>query len=140
MKLQILPNWCKKLGLILFFVTGFINGFQSFIDGFNDGFSGKPYDYKPTYFENILGESGLHFLGFISMIGLIIFLLSKEKIEDDFINKLRLESYQLTSFICLVLFLILYAFTQSMKISFDDVIFVFVTIYAITFYIKKRIY
>ncbi len=32
MKIQILPNWCKKLGLLLFTIASVLNGGLNFID------------------------------------------------------------------------------------------------------------
>ena len=67
-------------------------------------------------------------------------MLSKEKIEDDYINQLRLESYQLTAIIGIVISILLYAFAESKKLTLDYFITLFMYLYLITFFIKKRIY
>jgi predicted ABC-type exoprotein transport system permease subunit len=71
---------------------------------------------------------------------MLIYMLSKEKIEDDYIDKLRLESYQLSSAIWLSVSIIIYGFFADVKISLDYIIFLFMLTYLITFFIKKRIY
>lgn len=66
-------------------------------------------------------------------------MLSKEKIEDDYISKLRLESYQLTAIIGLIISLILYGFSENLKFTLDYFISLFMYFYLITFFIKKRL-
>lgn len=159
MKLQIFPNWCKKLGLIIFFISFIIGGVDDFKKGFNDGYNStrnsevtkvlgneKNVNDKlnnlnePTLFLKTFGKTGLHIFEIFSIFGMLIYMLSKEKVEDDYIDKLRLESYQLTSAIWLSASIIIYGFFSSLKISLDYVIFLFMITYLITFFIKKRIY
>ena len=93
MKIQILPNWFKKVGLIMFIVGSIIGGG----DDFYDGLTGAAYSSEAGKFSMFLGENLIHIFYVLSFIGLLIYMLSKEKVEDDYINKLRLESFQLTS-------------------------------------------
>jgi hypothetical protein len=137
MKTQILPNWCKKLGITLFIVFSFISGLDDFIDGFNSGKGLQIGD--SNLFKSYFGENLLHYFSVISIIGMIIYMLSKEKIEDDYINKLRLESYQLTAIIGLIISLILYGFSENLKFTLDYFISLFMYFYLITFFIKKRL-
>ncbi|WP_158499556.1 hypothetical protein [Lutibacter profundi] len=46
-------------------------------------------------------------------------MLSKEKVEDDYINKLRLESYQLTAIIGLAVSILLFSFTKDLKLTLN---------------------
>jgi len=145
MKLQILPNWCKKLGLLLFFISFIIGGVDDFKKGFIDGYNYNkrnftPIKDDPTYFLSLFGETGIHIFEMLSIFGMLIYMLSKEKIEDDYIDKLRLESYQLSSAIWLSVSIFIYGFFEDLKISLDYVIFLFMITYLITFFIKKRIY
>lgn len=142
MKTQILPNWCKKLGLTIFFVGSIIGGSDDFLGGFYDGLNGLPYKSTPgsSYFSRMLGESWLHFFEIIGILGMLIYMISKEKIEDDYIHKLRFESYKLSSIIWLLAAILIYAFNENFKLSIDYFIFLFIWTYLITFFIKKRIY
>ncbi len=146
MKLQILPNWFKKVGLIMF-IVGTIIGFgdnlaTAFKEGANDAGSrnSKPYPIsESTFFTSTFGENMVHVFYILSLVGMIIYIMSKEKIEDDYINKLRLESYQITALISLFTALILFVFSSQLKFYIDDFITMFLFIYLITFFIKKRI-
>ncbi len=142
MKLQILPNWFKKVGPLLFIVFSFLAGSNAFKEGYNEGYyynQGIPTDVKTDSFTNYFGETLMHYFDVIAIIGMIIYIMSKEKIEDDYINKLRLESYQITALISLFAALILFIFSKQLKFYIDDFITMFLFIYLITFYIKKRI-
>jgi len=66
-------------------------------------------------------------------------MLAKEKIEDDYINKLRLESYQLASIVILIITILLYSFSESLKLTLDYFIISFMYFYLIIFFIKKRL-
>lgn len=142
MKLQILPNWFKKVGLLLFIVFSFLGGSNAFKEGYNKGYyynQDIPADVKTDSITKYFGETFIHYFDIIAIIGMIIYIISKEKVEDDYINKLRLESYQITALISLFAALILFIFSNQLKFYIDDFITMFLFIYLITFYIKKRI-
>lgn len=146
MTLQILPNWCKKIGLIIFLVSFIISGADDFMRGYKAGYNDATkrnyieVKHEPTIFLKTFGETGIHLFEMISIFGMLIYMLSKEKIEDDFIDKLRLESYQISSAIWLTVSIIIYGFFANLKISLDYVIFLFMITYLMTFFIKKRLY
>lgn len=144
MKTQILPNWCKKLGLGLFIIFSFISGGDDAIDGYNEGYNNTRYSSnyitinQSSVFKDFFGENILHYFSVISIFGILIYILSKEKIEDDYINKLRLESYQLTAIIGLVVSIILYGFSKDLKLTLDYFISLFMYLFLVIFFIKKR--
>ncbi|WP_218599691.1 hypothetical protein [Polaribacter sp. NJDZ03] len=137
MKIKMLPNWCKKLGLLIFIVGFTISGYKDFMLGFTGEL---PNVTKFNYFENLLSNSAIHFLEIASILGMVIYLMSMEKIEDDYINKLRLESFQLTSFIGLAITIISYSISEEIKLTLDYFIILFLWFYLIIFALKKRIY
>ncbi len=142
MKMQILPNWFKKVGLIMFIMFSFLGSGDAYTEGYNKGYyynQDIPTNIKTDSFTNYFGEIFMHSFDIIAIIGMIIYIMSKEKIEDDYINKLRLESYQITALISLFTALILFVFSSQLKFYVDDLITIFLFIYLITFYIKKRI-
>ena len=69
---------------------------------------------------------------------MLIYMLSKEKIEDDYINILRLESFRLTAIIGLFVSIILFVFSKDLKLTLDYFIALFLWFYLIIFFIKKR--
>ena len=159
MKLQILPNWCKKLGLAIFFIGTIIGGGDDFMEGFTSGYNStrnsevtktlgneKNVSEKlnnlnePTFLFKTFGETGLHIFEIAGIFGMLIYMLSKEKIEDDYIDKLRYQSYLLSSILWLIIAIFIYTFNESFKLSIDYFIYLFIWTYLITFFIKKRIY
>ncbi|WP_298997198.1 hypothetical protein [uncultured Tenacibaculum sp.] len=136
MKLQMLPNWCKKLGFIIFLIGASV----SMYEGFMEGLTGAPSDSGQfDSVKNYLGEKAIHWFDILSILGMIIYIFSKEKVEDDYINKLRLESYQMTALLGLSVTIVLYAFSEDIKLTLDYFIILFLWTYLITFAIKKRL-
>ena len=134
MKIQILPNWFKKVGLIMFFVGSIIGGG----DDFYDGLTGAPYNSEVGKFSMFLGENLIHIFYILSFIGLLIYMLSKEKVEDEYIDKLRLESFQLTSMITLVIAIFMFTISKKSAFPLDYFITLFFWFYLLTFYLKKE--
>ena len=138
MKTQILPNWCKKLGFLIFIVFTFLGGGDDFIDGYKSGYS-MIDQTGSDIFKSYFGKNLRHFFEILGIIGILIYMMSKEKVEDDYINKLRLESFQLTAIIGLGLTILLYAFSKDLKLTLDYFIMLFLMFYLVIFFIKKRI-
>ena len=131
MKTQILPNWFKKVGLLLFIVFSFLGSGDAYLEGYNRGYyynKDIPENVKTDLFSSYFGETLVHSFNIIAIIGMIIYIMSKEKIEDDYINKLRLESYQLTALISLFSALIMFLFSSQLKFYIDDFITMFLFI------------
>jgi hypothetical protein len=150
MKIKMLPNWCKKLGFFLFLI-GFVISFtttsakNSFYEGYYEAYSNtatpaESSNSKPVFIEKWFGDIGLHIIEVLIIVGLLIYMLSREKIEDDYINKLRLESYQLTSISSLLISIVLYIFLGNLKLSLEYFITLFLMSYLIIFALKKRAY
>lgn len=138
MKTQILPNWFKKLGFLIFIVFTFLGGGDNFIDGYKSGYS-MIDQTGSDIFKSYFGENLIHFFEILGIIGILIYMMSKEKVEDDYINKLRLESFQITAIIGLGLTILLYAFSKDLKLTLDYFIMLFLMFYLVIFFIKKRI-
>jgi hypothetical protein len=152
MKIKMLPNWCKKVGIVVFFGSIIINftyteSRESVYEGWNDGrnISNTQQIYntsklEPLIFEKTFGSKSLHYVNVLILFGMIIYMMSKEKIEDDYINKLRLESYQLTILLGLFITFIIYIISGNQSLNLDYFINLFMIFYFIIFAIKKRIY
>jgi len=131
MKTQILPHKFKIVGFILFIIGFILSGINSFMEGWHS------MDKNFTGDSKIFSERTEHIFNIMFVVGTIVYMLSKEKIEDEYINKLRLESFQLSSLIFLFIALITFIFPTQTKFSVNEFILVFVPIYLVTFYIKK---
>jgi len=130
------PSKYKKIGLI-FFIPSFILGLTSMFFEYEPSF----LDFKmPSFFldkcfyeaslflekgifgfekDNILNE----ILGVILIVSSILLAFSKEKIEDEFISKIRLESLAwavyLNYAVLLFSFLFLYGFSFLLILEFN---------------------
>jgi len=138
MKTQILPYWCKKLGLILFIVASLLNGSLNFINNSidryrdNDGFLG---------ILNAFTGGALNYgIDFFAIVAILTYMISKEKVEDDYIDKLRLESFQLTFIIWLFLTIVIFIIDKHMKLTLGYFIFPLLWSYITIFLIKRRMY
>lgn len=137
MKLKMLPNWCKKVGVSLFVIGGSI----PFYTGFTEGM--RTYGSDATKYNNmdhLYSDPTVHLFEIISIIGLVIYMFSKEKIEDDYINSLRLESFQTTALLGLAITIILNIVFGNFSLELDYFTNLFLMFYLTIFAIKKRTY
>ncbi len=134
MNFQILPNWCKKLGLVIFFVAELLGAGDPFMDGFNKVELGTNH-----YFQDVYGPTLYSIIYVLPMFGLLIYLFSKEKIEDDYINMLRLQSYQITITVFLIIAFVIYLITRNINLGLEMTLELFMITYLIIFWTKKRI-
>ena len=74
MNFQILPNWCKKLGLSVFAITEIATAGDSIMDGWRAVPEGTHH-----FFKDIYGETLFHILYILPTIGLLVYMLSREK-------------------------------------------------------------
>lgn len=139
MNIQILPNWFKKIALVLFFVFSLLSGADSFIEGYNS------YECRDcekieqvSYFKDAWGENTLHIFAILAYVFLISYLLCKEKVEDDYIKLLRLESFQLSFLLIVCVSFLFYLFKVNFMRNVDDTFALFLLLYLSIFAIKKR--
>ncbi len=144
MNLQIFPNWGKKVGVTMFIIGLLILSFLIINAIINSTKGTSPYEtgylfgkqlYNVLHTETFLGIVTGRITTLLTIMGMIIFLLSKEKVEDEYINKLRLEAYQLTSF--LVACLLFLVFILGGNISALFLLYIFFASYLVIFTIKK---
>lgn len=138
MNLQVLPNWCKKLGAAVFIIFTFLEARDSFLEGFKGITEYSLHSQGNFSFRAFFGEHLMLAFSVISLLGMIMYMFSKEKVEDDFINKLRLESYQLTALIIIIVSLVFYVIDVGKTIQLGTFISLFLFIYLLIFAIKKR--
>ena len=142
MNIQVLPNWFKKVSLTLFLMTYILSNGDDFIDGFNTTryIENKSADTETshTFYNMTSGDNTIHWLKVISILSLITYMLSREKIEDDYISILRLESYQLSFLIITVAALFFYLLKVNTLYGVFDSVTLFIWLYLMIFFFKKR--
>jgi hypothetical protein len=100
------PYWCKYLGMGCFVAHLPVVVFRKQL-GFE--FSENVAN------ENLLGSHHIFFVitTLLMLTGLVLFAFSKEKIEDEQISQLRLDSLQLTIYLSYILLIISLALTTG---------------------------
>lgn len=143
MNIQLFPNWFKKISLFGIVVFNFLSGGDAFLSGFKAGSitndPDKKVTIKTTFFTDFFGSETLRYFSILSILFLILYTLSKEKIEDDYIRHLRLQSYQLAFLIIIVIALLFSIFNLQYKYDINDTMTNFLVLYIIIFAIKKRL-
>lgn len=134
MKIQLLPNYFKWIGLLMFFV----GGVPSFMKGWNEGYSEGAGDTSAN-FPYTFSEQTLLISALIGLLGMIIYALSREKIEDEFIKILRWQSVTI-AFVISIIIVIIDMLLHGTKDIIDGQYLteLQLLIYLIVFYFKKR--
>ena len=135
MKIQLLPNYFKWIGLLMFI----LGGVPDFIEGYNGYSHGACEGCNHDTITSPFSEQTAFILSIISLLGIIVYSISKEKIEDEFIKILRWESIT-TTFVLSVIFIlgqtILYGRENT---PFASTLLEYqMLIYLIIFFFKKR--
>lgn len=98
-RFQFLPHYFKYIGLTLF-IGYFIIEFYA---GFTDGYSGKPPGSTDIDFlTNFISQEVLEIIAYS---GLLLYAFSRDKVFDEFIYKIRLESVYMIFFGTLIFIL-----------------------------------
>lgn len=144
MNIQILPNWFKKVALIVFIVSSVLSGGDDFIAGWNAA-QNKKMNFEQTnhnqnYYTNMIGgEKVVHWIAVLATISLLTYMISKEKVEDDYIKLIRLESYQLAFLILVGFALLSFIINKKFLSDLNDSVNVFMLLYLSVFYFKKKL-
>lgn len=132
--MKLLPHYFKWIGigpLILSFVFG--------IDDFLLGFIGALLSEPPEDFKRILPEIFPQISDFILLIGLLIYLVSKNKREDEFIQKIRYESAYIVLVITILGVLVLYIVNPEIKLNAPYLLAFQMLFYLVVMFFRKRI-
>lgn len=145
MNIQILPNWCKKvgftffcLGIVLMLIYVMEPIFADSLDSARERGAQTGKRVAEFLFRPLENESRLvYFAKLIMIVGVAAFMLAKEKFEDEYMIKLRMESYQLTLFLLVIIYVLCLVFNVLRAFS-DFFIFLFFAIYLLLFYLKRE--
>jgi hypothetical protein len=137
--MKLLPHVFKWIGLSLFFL-GFIfntidEGRRDFMDGYNSA-SREPVEYV---FNPIFPEVVMHISDITMLVGLLIYILAKNRREDEFAQKLRYESAFMVLVLTILVILIRYIFVPDFMIEPSTLISAQMIFYLIIRSIKKQV-
>lgn len=105
MKTQLFPYYLRKPGLVLFALASL----PSVVAGFTDGF------YREEH--QLLSKQTMHLLDIIGIVGLAVYALSKEKVYDELLQRLRLEAIKLTFIASLAIIALGYGVFPDFKVE-----------------------
>ncbi len=116
--MKLLPHYFKWIGLVIFLgglFLGLIGGIGSkdFIEGMEIAWGESvECEIQPFFPEKVL-----HVLDFTMLIGLLLYILSKNKTEDEFAQKLRYESAFIVLALSILIILVVYILRPDIKIE-----------------------
>lgn len=119
--MKLLPHYFKWIGLVLFF-AGFITGAfspearKAFVEGWNAGADNSDKRIELNT-DRGLPQNVSHIADFVSIAGLLIYVLAKQKREDELMQKLRYESAFLVMVITLAIILLIYGFKSDFTVD-----------------------
>ncbi|MEM6318243.1 MAG: hypothetical protein AAF960_11280 [Bacteroidota bacterium] len=126
MNIQVLPHVFKKIGLFLFiaypvghFLLGFFDPIQE------DGKSG----FHPFWSEAI--DVG-------ALLGVIIYFISKEKVEDELIKQVRLESMSIAFLLSVGVLLLLSIALGGQSVDASLMFVLQLTLFLILYHYRKK--
>ena len=107
MKFQFLPHYFKYIGLFLYFVLGVLPFANDFVAGFAAGYeagSGREID-SPDYLFGLPDYLFSKTFQIIHLLGVLLYAMAKDKVFDEFMLKLRMESLYIVFFVTLIFIL-----------------------------------
>lgn len=132
--MKLLPYYFKWIGIILF-PLGMIFGI---IDSGRHGFLDARYGYDVENFQRILPEIVSQLADYATLVGLLIYILAKNKTEDELAQKLRYESAFLVLILTIGTVLVIYIFNSDFEISPSIFLALQMAAYLILRTVKKR--
>ena len=138
-KSLLFPNWFKIVGVVKFFAS-FLLYMANNRYGFELPFLRMHTETTKSGISDVLLPHNYTLsLALIGMLaGLLLFAFSRQKIEDEMVQHIRLQSLQIAVYACFVLLIFLVLFTFSLDFLFYATIlwYIFLIVYCIVFYVN----
>jgi len=112
MKLAILPNWCKWLTLVLI-VAAFSIDFNDYKDAFLRGYHSIDENYNRLPKTPDTTTQPRPYADLIIFLSIIIYILSKDKRDDDFINLIRAKALLIALLLSTLTIMMVYLFNKE---------------------------
>ncbi len=132
--MKLLPHYFKWIGIGLLFLS-MILGFEDFCRGLYDGWSGvEPRDFVPIFPEFFSEISD-----YVILLGLLAYILAKNKTEDELAQKLRYESAYIVLILTITVLLVVYIINSELKMSPAYILLLQMIAYLIIRLIKRSV-
>ncbi len=133
--MKLLPHYFKWIGLGLILLS-IVFGFDDFRRGFMDGITGKP---PVDNFESIMPDILSQSCDYLILSGLLLYILSKNKTEDEFAQKLRYESAFIVLILTIGVLFFAYIINSDIKVSPAYVLLLQMLVYLIVRAVKRSV-
>jgi len=133
--MKLLPHYFKWIGLGLILLS-IVFGFDDFRRGFMDGATGKP---PVDNFESILPDIFSQLSDYLTLSGLLLYILSKNKTEDEFAQKLRYESAFIVLILTIGVLFFAYIINPDIKVGPAYVLLLQMLVYLVVRRVKRSV-
>lgn len=141
MKIQLLPYGFRRIGIILFVLFAIPSGIQGFEAGFVAAGTNPGSELMIPKFYSTLGIMDLLiYSDLISIAGLFVFIISKDKVFDEFLLKLRYESIQITFLVSLFVIMLVILLKKNWSIDASYVLEMQMIGFLIIYKVRKSFY
>lgn len=127
--MKLLPHYFKWIG-----ISSIILGFLIGIDDLRLGFMGSSA-VAPESFQRLLPEFFSRISDFPLLLGLLMYMLSKNKTEDEFAQKLRFE----TAFIVLIITIVVLIISSMINPAFTLKPSIFIVLQMIAYLVIRSV-
>lgn len=117
------PNYFKKIAIIIFVVSivfSFLSSLHSFVEGFEEGYNSASSEEEQISIKadpfteqtrSIFKWTGLT----LSFCGLIMYMFSSEKVEDEFFQHLRYKALVKSLILIWIIYGLVYIFKEGIS-------------------------
>lgn len=132
--MKLLPHYFKWIGIGLL-ILSIILGIDDFYRGFFDGLLGK----APMNFVPIFPKYFPQLSNYTILSGLLVYILAKNKKEDEFAQKLRYESAFIVLILTIVVLFFVYLVNPDIKMSPGYILLIQMLAYLFIRLIKRKL-
>jgi hypothetical protein len=132
--MKLLPHYFKWIGIGMLLLS-LIFGFEDFCRGLFDGLIGE----EAKDFVPILPEYFSQISDYVILMGLLVYILAKNKTEDEFAQKLRYESAFIVLVLTIIALFVVYIINPDVRMSPAYILLLQMLGYLLIRYIKRGV-
>lgn len=139
--MKLLPHFFKWIGLLTFFIGFMVTAIDDGREDFLEGYCSAAHIEKPedVNIQRVFPEKTMHIADVALLIGLLLYILAKNKREDEFFRQLRYESAFLVMVLSIVIILLVYIFNRGFKLGASDFLSMQMIGYLIVRALKRKV-
>ena len=135
--MKLLPHVFKWIGITLFIIGFVLGAIDDGRKGFMEGYNETSHEPIKIEFKRILPEKVSQIADYVTLFGLLIYVLSKNKRDDEFTQQLRYEAAYIVFVITIIFILILYVINPNLRLEPSTFIGVQLVLYLIIRYFRR---